>query len=91
MNEINELRKIDTENKKENLLIRDERDKAIEKNILYKSEIDNSTVRCTSVTIENEILKAEASSTRIRINENDIRIIKMENALAESRKEAVRH
>jgi hypothetical protein len=73
------------------MTIRDERDRAMEKSILLRAEAESSNLKCHSFTQENESLRVEISSTRARTLENELRLVKMESALSEARKEAVEH
>jgi chromosome segregation ATPase len=89
--ELTDLRNRESDMRKENAAIRDEKDKNMEKNILYKAENEALHLKCKSNIIEIDSLKNDVNNSRGRMNENELRLIKMEAALSDSRKEAVEH
>lgn len=87
--EIAKTRKSESESRKENITIKEEKEKINEKNKFYQKDLEALNLKNNLMINENDFLKTEINNYRIKLDENEIKMISIENDFNESKKEAV--
>lgn len=87
--EIAIARKAETESRKDNVTVREEKEKTIEKYYESQKEIELLNIKNNSIRDENNLLKADIMDCRLRLNENESKLLELEKEYNNFKKENV--
>ena len=87
--EIAIARKAETESRKDNVTVREEKEKTIEKYYESQKEIELLNIKNNSIRDENNLLKADIMDYRLRLNENESKLLELEKEYNNFKKENV--